>query len=200
MDFERTPATFALLGAILVISSLALWVSPEIRDRNLLRPYWLLRKRQYDTIITHGFIHADVAHLFFNGLALFSFGMNLEYRIGTIKFIILYFIALALSSLSTVYQQRNNPDYAALGASGAIMAVTFASVVYDPDSTIFFFFVPMPAWLFALLFTGYSVWASKNMNDNIGHGAHLDGAFIGLVFVGVTDFGAWRYAFQQLFG
>ena len=200
MQFDRNPATLAILGAILVISALALWVAPAILHRNLLRPYWLLRKRQYDTIITSGFIHGDLAHLFFNSLALFTFGMSLERRIGTAKFVTLYFLGLVLSSLGTVYKQRNNPDYAALGASGAILAVTFASVVYNPTGTIFLYFVPMPAWLFAVLFAGYSMWASQNRRDNIAHDAHLDGAFIGLVFVGLTDFDAWRHAFRQLFG
>jgi len=200
MNFDRNPATLLILGAILVISSLALWVAPAILQRNLLRPYWLLRRRQYDTIITSGFIHGDFMHLFFNSLALFTFGMSLERRIGTAKFVTLYFIGLVLSSLGTVYKQRNNPDYAALGASGAILAITFAAVVYNPKGTIFLYFVPMPAWLFAVLFAAYSMWASKNRRDNVAHDAHLDGAFVGLVFVGLTDFDAWRRAFAQLFG
>jgi len=200
MDFERNPATLLILGAILVVSSLALWVAPAILDRNLLRPYWLLRRRQYDTIVTHGFIHGDATHLLFNSLALFTFGMSLEREIGTAKFVALYFIGLVLTSLSTVFKQRNNPDYAALGASGAIMAVVFAEVVYDPKGILFLFFVPMPAWAFALVFTGYSIWASKNRRDNVAHDAHLDGAFIGLVFVGLTDYDAWQRAFRLLFG
>jgi len=200
MDFERNPATLLILGAILVVSALALWVSPAILERNLLRPYWLLRRRQFDTIITSGFIHGSLFHLLFNSLALFTFGMTLEREIGTPKFVALYFIGLVLSSLGSVYKQRNNPDYAALGASGAILAVVFAEVVYDPKGIIFLFFVPMPAWAFALLFAGYSLWASKNRRDNIAHDAHLDGAFVGLVFVGLTDYEAWQRAFRMLFG
>lgn len=200
MNFDRTPASLLILGAIIVISALALWVAPSIKDRNLLRPYWLLKHRQYDTLVTSGFIHGDLAHLFFNSLALFSFGPHLERTIGTPKFVALYFIGLILSGLGSVYKQRNNPDYAALGASGAILAVVFASVVYYPKQIIFLFFVPMPAWVFALVFAGYSFWASTNRRDNIAHDAHLDGAFIGLVFVGLTDFDAWRRAFAQLFG
>jgi membrane associated rhomboid family serine protease len=200
MNFDHNPASLLILGAIIVISALALWVAPAIMDRNLLRPYWLLKRRQYDTIVTSGFIHGDLAHLFFNSLALFSFGPHLERKIGTPKFVALYFIGLVLSSLGSVYKQRNNPDYAALGASGAILAVVFASVVYYPTDIIFLFFVPMPAWVFALVFAGYSLWASKNRRDNIAHDAHLDGAFIGLVFVGLTDFPAWSRALHQVFG
>ena len=200
MNFERSPASLAILGVILIVSALALWVAPGIKERNLLRPYWLLRKRQYDTIITSGFIHGDFVHLLFNSLALFSFGPGLEQRIGTAKFVALYFIGLVLSSLGTVYKQRNNPDYAALGASGAILAVVFAYVVYYPMNTIFLYFIPMPAVVFAFVFAAYSVWASKSRHDNIAHDAHLDGALVGLIFVGLTDFPAWKRAFGMFLG
>ncbi len=118
MNFDRTPASVLILGAILVMSALALWVAPALMDRNLLRPYWLIRRRQYDTIITSGFIHGDFGHLLFNSLTFFFFAPALERRIGTPKFFALYFVGLVLSSLGTIYKQRNNPDYAALGASG----------------------------------------------------------------------------------
>ena len=200
MNYDRNPASLLLLGAIIAISALALWVAPRIIDRNLLRPYWLLKHRQYDTIVTSGFIHGNFAHLFFNSLALFSFGPHLERRIGTPKFVALYFLGLVLSSLGSVYKQRNNPDYAALGASGAILAVVFASVVYYPNDMVIVLFLPMPAWVFALGFAGYSLWASKNRRNNVAHDAHLDGAFVGLVFVGLTDFPAWSRALHQVFG
>ena len=87
MSFDRTPGTMLILGAILIMSSLALWVAPAILERNLLRPYWLLRKKQYDTVITSGFIHGDFGHLLFNSLTFYFFGPGLERRIGTPKFV-----------------------------------------------------------------------------------------------------------------
>jgi membrane associated rhomboid family serine protease len=200
-SFDSTPASLAILVVIVAFSALALWVAPKILERNLLRPYWMLKQRDYGTLITSGFIHADVGHLFFNALTLFFFGPALEVHMGTNKFIALYFIALVLSSLGTVYKQRNNPDYAALGASGAILAVLFAYIVYDPTATILLYFaVPIPAVLFAFLYMAYSWWASKNRRDNVNHDAHLDGALVGLIFVGVTDFDAWKRAFELLLG
>jgi len=199
-NFAATPASWLILGAILIVSVIALRIAPGIIERNLLRPYWLLRKRQYDTIITSGFIHGDFGHLFFNALTLFSFGPALEGHIGTPKFVALYFAGLLLSSLGTVYKQRNNPDYAALGASGAILAVVFAYVVYFPKHILFLFFVPMPAIVFAVVYLGYTIWASQNRRDNIAHDAHLDGALTGLIFVGLTDFHAWKRFFGMFFG
>jgi membrane associated rhomboid family serine protease len=201
MDFATTPASLAILGIIIVISVIALKFSPSVMDRNLLRPYWLLRRRQYDTIITSGFIHGDVGHLLFNSLTFFFFGPPLEQRIGTPKFVALYFIGLIVSSLGTVYKQRNNPDYAALGASGAILAVLFAFIVYYPTQNLYLFFaLPIPAVVFAFGYLAYSWWASKNKRDNINHDAHLDGAITGLIFVGLTDFPAWSRALHQVFG
>lgn len=199
MNFDATPASVLILGAIVLISVLALRAAPKILDRNLLRPYWLLRKKQYDTLITSGFIHGDFGHLLFNSLTFFFFGPPLERTIGTPRFVALYFIGLVLSSLGTVLKQRNNPDYAALGASGAILAVLFAFIVYYPTQMLYLFFaIPIPAVLFAFGYLAYTWWASKNRRDRINHDAHLDGAITGLLFVGVTDPSAWSRAIQQV--
>jgi membrane associated rhomboid family serine protease len=199
MDFARTPGSLSILCLIIGFSAVALWMAPGILQRNLLRPYWMLKNRDYVTIVTSGFIHGDFGHLLFNSLTLFFFGPPLERRIGTNMFIALYFIGLVLSSLGTVYKQRKNPDYAALGASGAILAVLFAFIVYYPTQKIYLYFaLPIPAVLFAFGYMAYSFWASRNRRDNINHDAHLDGALTGLIFVGVTDFAAWKHAFNMI--
>lgn len=201
LSFEHTPATASLLCLIVGFSALALWVAPKMLERNLLRPYWMRKERDYSTLITSGFIHGDTTHLLFNSLTLFFFGPDLEQRIGSTRFIALYFIGLVLSSLGTVYKQRDNPDYAALGASGAILAVLFAYIVYFPTRTLYLYFaLPIPAVLFAFGYMAYSWWASKHRRDNINHDAHLDGALTGLIFVGVTDFQAWKQAFRMILG
>lgn len=200
MNFQSAPASLGILAVIAVFSILA-FNSHNLMARNLLRPYWMLREKAWSALITSGFIHGDMGHLFFNGLTLFFFGPPLERRIGTDKFLALYFIGLVLSSLGTVYKQRKNPDYAALGASGAILAVLFAFIVYYPTTNIYLFFaIPIPAVVFAFGYMAYSWWASKNARDNINHDAHLDGALTGLLFVGITDFPAWRRAFDMLMG
>jgi len=200
-NFDTTPGSLTILCIIVGFSALALWAAPNMLARNLLRPYWMLKERTYSTLITSGFIHGDFGHLLFNSLTLFFFGPPLEQRIGTEKFLVLYFIGLVLSSLGTVYKQRNNPDYAALGASGAILAVLFAFIVYYPTQNIYLYFaLPIPAVLFAFGYMAYSWWASKNRRDNINHDAHLDGALTGLIFVGLTDFPAWKRAFELVLG
>src|SRR4030095_2443158 len=114
-------------------------------------PYDRLRERTYSTLITCGFVHADFGHLLFNSLSLYFFGPGLERRIGTGRFIALYFLGLLISSLGTVYKQKNTPDYRSLGASGAILAVLFAFIVYYPTNMIYLSLaLPIPPVLFAV--------------------------------------------------
>jgi membrane associated rhomboid family serine protease len=200
MTFAQAPATYSILILIIVISGLGLLLVPGIIERCLLRPYRVVRQQEYGPIITHAFVHANFAHLLFNSLALYSFGVSLERTIGTTRFVVLYLLGLVIASLGTVYKHRNNPEYASLGASGAILAVVFANIVYYPKSTVLLFFVPMPAAVFAFGYLAYTWWASTQARGRIAHDAHLDGALTGLIFVGLTDFPAWSRALHQVFG
>ena len=177
----------AILILTIVISLLGMYQIPDIINKFLFRPYYFLREKQYDTMIMSGFIHADVTHLLFNMITFFFFAFPLEQFLGTGKFVALYFVGLVVSHTCTWYKERNNPQYASLGASGAISAVLFAYIVYFPSTMLLVFFIPMPAMVFAFLYVGYSWWASKNANDRINHDAHLCGALSGLGFVAVTD-------------
>jgi membrane associated rhomboid family serine protease len=196
-----TPATFAILALIVVVSALGLTSMPRIIESCLLRPWQVVRKRAYAPIITCGFVHGDFGHLLFNSLTLFFFGPVLELKIGTPRFVALYFIGLGVSSLGTVVKHRDNPEYASLGASGAILAVLFAFIVYYPLENIYLFFaIGIPAALFAFGYLAYTWWASKNARGRINHDAHLDGALTGFAFVAFTDFDAWRRAIHLVSG
>jgi len=174
-------------------SLLGLFKSPKIIDMCLFRPYYFHRKRQYDTMILSGFVHADVGHLLFNMFTFYFFAFPMEEFIGTIPFLILYFFGLVVSHTCTWYKQRNNPGYASLGASGAISAVLFAFIVYFPTMSLMIIPIPIPipAFLFAIGYVAYSYWASKQDTGGINHDAHLCGAISGLMFVAVTDPGAF---------
>ena len=194
-------AAYSILALIVVISGIGLMAAPRIIEKNLLRPYRVARGSEYYTVITCGFVHADFAHLLFNSLTLFFFGPGLERLMGTTKFIALYVIGLVVSSLGTVFKQRNNPDYASLGASGAILSVLFAYIVYRPLDKIYLYFaIGIPAVLFAFLYLGYSWWASGHARDRVNHDAHLDGALTGLLFVAFTEPAAYVEAVRQLGG
>src|SRR5580704_17658907 len=188
-----------ILGLTLIMSAIG-FSKPVFIQNNLFRPYWFFRKRQYWTIISSGFVHADVQHLLFNLLTYYFFAFNLQRVIGPERFTALYLIALVLSNGGTYLKRRGEPQYACLGASGAILAVMFATIVYFPRSSIFFFFLPLPAPVFAVLYLGYTIYSASQARGRINHDAHLDGALTGLAFVALTDWYAWVRAWHLILG
>ena len=141
-----------------------------------------------------GFIHADVGHLLFNMFTFYFFAFPMERTVGTLPFLVLYFAGLIVSHACTFVKHRNHPNYASLGASGAISAVLFAYIVYFPTTTLIIFPlpIPIPAALFAVGYVAYSWWASEHSRGRINHDAHLCGALSGIAFVAASDPGAFR--------
>jgi membrane associated rhomboid family serine protease len=193
----------ALIFAVtLLVSVLGLWATPVIIDRNLFRPYWFLPRRQYWTAISSGFVHADLAHLLFNSVTYWFFAFPLQRVIGAPRFLALYLIGLAASNIGTYIKHRRDPDYACLGASGAILAVLFASIVYFPRQSIMILPIPLPipAPLFAICYLAYTFYAARQQRGRINHDAHFDGALAGLAFVAVTDPAAMLRAWRSVLG
>ena len=187
-----------ILAVTLAVSLAGLYGWPQIVERSLFRPYWFLRRRQYETIITSGFVHADLPHLLFNALTFYFFAFQLQGQIGGARFAALYLIGLVVSDLGTWYKHRNDQGYASLGASGAISAVLFASIVYFPYQKLFIIPIPLPipAPLFAVGYVAYSWYSARQARGRINHDAHLGGAIAGLLFVLLTD----PAAYARLFG
>ncbi len=196
------PASALLLAAMLVASLLALYRAPALLERNLFRPYWFWPRRQFATLVTSAFLHADLAHLIFNAFTFWAFAFSLERHIGSGRFLALYAFGIVVSSAGTWLMHRREPGYQTLGASGAILAVLFAAIVYTPSQSIYILPIPIPipAPLFAIAYLAYSVWASRQAAGRINHDAHLGGALAGIVFVLLIDTPAVGRAWQQVFG
>ena len=178
-----------IILVLIIVASIAAMLSPHLRDLAVLRPYQIARGSGYWRIVTSAFIHADLTHLLFNLITFYSFAFTLERVIGTEGFVVLYLCGLLASNIGTCIKHRNEPDYASLGASGAISAVLFASIVYFPGSKLFIvpIPIPIPAPLFAVAYLAYSFYSSRNPRGRINHDAHIAGALTGLLFVAVTD-------------
>ena len=128
--FPGAPATL-ILAVIAIVGLLSLNGMPQLIERHLLRPYQLVPRRQWHTLVTSGFIHADLAHLLFNAFSFWAFGFDLERALGTPAFVLLYAFSLLASSPATWAIHRTQPGYSSLGASGAILAVVFAAIVVN---------------------------------------------------------------------
>ena len=193
-------ATNLLLASIAIASLIGLYAQPALIQKSLFRPYWLLPKRQYLTLLTSGFVHANVPHLLFNALTLWSFGSSLERAMGTPQYLALYFVCLFVSDWGTWIKHRDDPNYASLGASGAILGVLFASIVYFPTRSLYMMFlpVPIPGPLFAVGYLAYTWYASRQRRGRINHDAHFSGALAGLGFVALFEPYAWSRALELL--
>jgi len=183
------PGAAIIMAVTIGASLLGLFAAPQLIERSLFRPYWFLRRKQYDTLYMSGFVHADVGHLLLNMLTFYFFAFQLERQIGTVMFIALYAVGLVVSHTCTYFKHKDSPEYASLGASGAISAVLFAYIVYFPSSTLMLMLlpVPIPAPLFAVGYVAYEYWAARRQQGRINHDAHLCGALSGIAFVAVTN-------------
>jgi membrane associated rhomboid family serine protease len=176
-----SPGTLSLMAATILVS-LGAFASENFWRFLALEPYRMSTTHQYHPVITSGFVHANFGHLFVNMLTLYFFGPVLEFTIGGERFLLVYLFSLVCGSLYPFFKFRNSPDYIAIGASGAIAGVLFSFCLFYPFQMLHvFFFLPMPAILFAVLYVVYSVYAMRSRQDNIGHEAHLAGAIGGIV-------------------
>ena len=138
---------------------------------------------QYYRMLSSGFLHVDWMHLIFNMYALYLFGPIVIEAFGSFGFLLIYFLSLFGSSWISLRFHKNQFNYSAVGASGAVSGVLYAAVLAFPSMTLVLFPIPipLPAFIFALAYMVYSIYGMRTQNDNIGHAAHLGGAAFGLV-------------------
>lgn len=169
----------------------------NLRGRLILYPRVMHGPAEYYRLLTSGFIHADWNHLIFNMITMFFFGRIVEEsilgefygRAGGLVYLLLYLSGIVISSIPSVIKHKDDSTYAALGASGGVSSVLFFVIYYFPWSKINIFLIPIgiPAIIYGVLYTIYSLYMSKRGNDNIGHDAHLGGAFYGIIFALLVD-------------
>ena len=182
---------------IVILTSLTSIVAFRRRElfyRLDLSPTRVVHRGEYYRIFSHAFLHADYVHLGINMLVLYSFGTYIEQVFSQLEeagvvfsgpffYILLYVASMALASVSTVIRYRNQENYSAVGASGAVSAIVFTYIFFAPLEKIYFYLVlPIPGILFGVLYLAYSSYMSRRSRDNINHAAHFWGAVVGFVF------------------
>lgn len=169
--------------------------------------YNVFHRKEYFRLLTYGFVHADWAHLFINMFVLYSFGSsviilsNYFFAHPLLFFIFLYIGGLLVSPLYALIKHKDNYNYAAVGASGAVSAVVFASIMMFPNGAIRFFFIPIdiPSYIFGIMYLAYSAYMAKKSKDNIGHDAHFVGAIYGVLLTLAFNPSIFNYFLYQIF-
>ncbi len=184
-----------IIIAITVIVSVIAFNNLELFDKLKFNPYLIKEHKQWWRFLSHALLHSDWMHLLINMYVLYSFSSIVEdkyyslfsYR-GLLYFVLLYVGGILFSTVFDYSKQRSNPYYNAVGASGAVSAVVFSSILIFPGGSIFLFPIPfpLPSWVFGILYIVYSAYMGKKAKDNIGHNAHLWGAIYGVIFTAIT--------------
>lgn len=195
------------LAIIISASSYFAFSRKEIIYKYSFNAYQIVQRKQWYRMLSHGFLHANLEHLIVNMFVFWSFGTALEqyYKqvFGSswfVYYLLLFFGAIVLSSVYSLIKHKDNYQYNAVGASGAVSAVVFSAIFFNPwEKKYLFLIIPIPGILFAGLYLAYSYYFSKKKIDNIGHDAHFWGAVYGLVFPIIAEPRLFEYFISQLF-
>ncbi len=192
MEFQQYPITLIII-IITVLISINAFNDMERKRKWIFYPYRVNYNKEYYRFITHILIHADGMHLAFNMFVLFSFGGLLEQvfvqefglLLGSFHFLFLYLVGGIFAATFPYIKNQDNIHYLSLGASGAVSAVLFASIIWLPHGGIYILFIPfeIKAWLFGFLYLGFEYYMSKRGNTGVAHDAHFGGAVFGILYV-----------------
>ena len=140
-----------------------------------------LNQKQYFRLVSSGFLHVDSAHLVFNMFALYMFGDYVIQNTGVYLFVLIYMFSLLAGNIFTYINHKKEPSYSAVGASGAVSGIVYSSILLFPQMqlVLILFPIPMPGYVFGILYLFYTLFGIKSRNDNIGHTAHFGGAIAG---------------------
>lgn len=140
-----------------------------------------IRGGQKERTVTSGFLHVDLAHLFFNMFTLYFFANVVIQWFGPGKFIAIYFVSLIAGSLLAIFFHNDEPEYSAVGASGAVTGILYAAILMQPGMDLYLMFIPIPipAYVVGIGYLLYSIYGMKSRLGNIGHTAHFGGAIGG---------------------
>ncbi|MDG2245676.1 MAG: rhomboid family intramembrane serine protease [Flavobacteriales bacterium] len=209
--------------AITVIASFFAFNNREKLGQWMMNPYAVVHYKDYKRLLTHGLIHGDMMHLFFNVFVLHQFGSSVEMvftnesafnvvfgmqnwwgsGMGISMFLMLYIGAIFAATIPSIIKHKDNPGYNSLGASGAVSAVLIVYILIQPTASLtllIFPFFPIPAWVMGILFFVFEAYMNKRGGTGIAHDAHIYGAIYGLLFMTVVQPSVWTWFFGTLFG
>jgi len=203
MEFKIT-YVIILINSII---SIYCFNKPELNNKLMFSPYRYINDKKRWIILSHGFIHADFFHLFFNMYVLYVFApsvesyFNITSEIGYIYFISLYILGILFSTIPSLFKHYDNPNYFSLGASGAVSSIVFAYILIFPLRELGLVLLPgiwLPGFIFGSLYLIAEHYLSKKQYSNIAHDAHLSGSIFGIIFIILYDFNNVQKFIQKI--
>tara|TARA_Y100001954_G_C15705213_1_gene549985 strand:+ start:501 stop:1133 length:633 start_codon:yes stop_codon:yes gene_type:complete len=203
MEFKITYVIILITSII----SIYCFNKPELNNKLMFSPYRYINDKKRWIILTHGFIHADFFHLFFNMYVLYVFApsvesyFNITSEIGYIYFISLYILGILFSTIPSLFKHYDNPNYFSLGASGAVSSIVFAYILIFPLRELGLVLLPgiwLPGFIFGSLYLIAEHYLSKKQYSNIAHDAHLSGSIFGIIFIILYDFNNVQKFIQKI--
>lgn len=198
--------TYLIIGVTAVISYMA-FQNAELADKLQFNAAKIIHQKQYYRLVSHAFIHGSWSHLIVNMFVLYFFGQGIEQYFGyyfgnsaTLYYLLLYFGGILASNIWSLIKHQNNYYYNAVGASGAVSALLFAFIFFNPWEPLYLFAIlPIPGIVFAIGYLIYSYQMSKRKTDNVAHDAHILGAVFGFLFPILLRPGLFDNFIDQLF-
>jgi membrane associated rhomboid family serine protease len=198
-----------IIIGITVLISFSVENKPDQKEKMLFVPNLIKHNGEYHRMISSVFIHADLNHLVFNMISLYFLGNFFEQQmvqtygvqLGSLNFILLYLLGGIASEIYPFIRHQDDPYYRSLGASGAVSAVIFAAIFWNPTMNLYLFFipVPIPAFIFGPIYLAFEYFAMKRGTTNIAHDAHIGGALFGIFFVLLLNPNKGLEFFQAIF-
>ena len=159
-------------------------------------PYNVKHSNEYYRLLSHVLVHPDFAHLAFNMISMFYLGKYLEMQLvyeygnlGMYYFIILYLLGGLAATILPYSRNSDNSMYRSLGASGAVSAVVFATIMWNPQLELMLLFIPIPikAYILGPIYLAVEYYSMRRGGSGIAHDAHIGGALFGILFVLLID-------------
>jgi membrane associated rhomboid family serine protease len=176
-----------------VVISWQAFQNQALLSRLLLEPYAVKHRGEFYRLLSHMLVHADFTHLAFNMMTLYFIGSYLE-QIWQLQFglmnsriylFLLYVVGGLCATLWPMIRNQDNPSYRSLGASGAVSAILFAFILWDPTQSLYLMLIPIPipAYVFGPLYLAFEYYSMRKGKSGIAHDAHIGGAIFGVLFV-----------------
>jgi membrane associated rhomboid family serine protease len=198
-----------IIIGITVLISFSVENKPELKEKMLFMPNRIKHNGEYQRMISSIFIHADLNHLVFNMISLYFLGNLFEQQmvqiygvqLGSVNFLLLYLLGGVAAEIYPFIRHQDDPYYRSLGASGAVSAVIFAAIFWNPTMDLYLFFIPfpIPAYIFGPIYLAFEYFAMKRGTTNIAHDAHIGGALFGIFFVLLLNPNKGLEFFQAIF-